>query len=482
MWLSGAPCFGAVELIPLLSFNGTNGSLPHCTLVHGKNGEFYGTTSTEQGPDFYPGSIFKISADGHFSKLASFTGTYGVPWDGLVLGNDGNFYGTARAGSTNTAGAVFKMTPGGELTVMVQFDGSNGRGPLGLILGTDTNFYGITEGDNYAGVGDTNYGAYGTVFKMSPAGEVTTLFAFDSTNGAIPNSLVQGRDGNLYGTTQFGGAYEAGTVFQVTTDGMFTLLWNCDGTNGGEPTSVIQAANGNLYGAADLGGPYSNGTIFQLTTNGAVSILHAFSQRSSYDENADGSNPLGKLLEGRDGCIYGGTQYGGTNLAGNGEDGGVGTLFKITTNGLFTTLSSFGTHTNLYDDPNSGAFPNGLVEDQNGNFFGTTYFGGRHDLGSVFKLKTFRPILVISKPHQNAQTTNPAITIVGKTKPRLETAITNVCYQLNAGDWMNAGTTNNWTNWYASVTLTPGTNAIRAYAVDANGDASRTNTLRQRLR
>ena len=470
--------FAAVTLVPLLSFDGTNGYFPHCNLVPAKNGVFYGTTSSGSGPESHAGTVFKITSGGQFTVVASFDGTNGgVPWDGLVLGIDGDFYGTARAGGTNNGGTVFKMTPRGKLTVMARFGDTNGSGPDGLVQGVDANFYGITESG-----GDFSYNGDGTVFRMSPAGELTTLFMFDGTNGTTPWSLVQGHDGNLYGTTLFGGAYEAGTVFQITTNGTFTSLWNCDGTNGGEPASVIQAMDGNLYGTSYAGGQNDNGTIFKLTTNGALTILHSFSQRGFYGENSDGSNPVGKLMEGKDGCLYGGTQMGGSNLFDNGWYGGIGTLFKISTNGDFTTLCSFGLHTNFYE---TGSFPNGLIQDEKGNFFGTTYLGGLYDvenfgLGTVFKLVTVRPVLAIREAHQGHPATN-AVVISGKTKAKVQTAITNVLYQLNAGAWKNATTTNNWTNWTATVTPAAGKNIFFSYALDANGDASRTNVLKLRF-
>ena len=473
--LTSIPSFGAVKLIPLISFDETNGSLPHCNLVQGKNGDFYGTTSGSSAAS-YAGGVFKISSQGHFANVASFHDTNGgVPWDGLILGPDGSFYGTARAGGINNSGTVFRMAPHGKMTAIAFFDGTNGAGPVGLVNGVDGNFYGITESG-----GDKLYLGDGTVFKMSPEGNLMTLFEFGGTNGSGPWSLVQGDDGNLYGTTLGGGSFNAGTVFRITTNGDFRMLWEFDGTNGGEPQSVVLAMDGNLYGSTYFGGPNYNGTIFKLTPDGRFSTLHSFSQRSSYDVNADGSNPTGKLMLGRDGCIYGGTQNGGTNLFADGTYGGVGTLFKISTTGDFTTLCSFGTYTNFYK---TGSFPNGLIQDQKGDFFGTTYFGGDVGYfgeGTVFKLATVRPVLAITKPHQNARLSDSAATIIGKTKAKVETAITNVTYQLNGSDWTAASTTNNWTNWIASVTLAPGANVFRVYSLDANGDTSRTNILKLR--
>jgi len=461
-----------------MSFDETNGTFPHCNLVRREDGDFYGTTSGA-GSAVYAQSVFKIGPQGKFTTIASFSGTNGgVPWDGLSLGNDGNFYGVSKAGGISNFGTVFKVSSGGKLTIMAFFEGTNGAGPVALVNGSNGDFYGTTESG-----GDALYMGDGTIFKMSPEGNLTTLFLFDGTNGSGPSSLCLGRDGFLYGATSGGGANNSGTVFEII-NGVFRTLYEFDGTNAAQPQSVIQASDGNLYGTTYYGGVYYNGIVFKLTTNGVFSILHSFSQMTSFDENADGANPVGKLMEGRDGWIYGGTAYGGTNLFGGGYYGGIGTLFKISTNGDFITLCSFGMHTNFYG---TRSFPNGLVEGKNGNFFGTTYFGGLYDvnnggLGTIFKLITIRPIIAVTKPHQHALQSNPALTIGGKTKAKVETPITHVIYQLNAGNWAEATSADNWTNWAANVVLVPGTNVFRVYAVDQNGDASRTNILKLRLR
>jgi uncharacterized repeat protein (TIGR03803 family) len=467
LFAATAPSFAAVQLVPLISFDGTNGANPSCTLVQGSNGNYYGTTYT--GSTSEVGSVFSISLAGRVGLVAPlyFTGS-GYSRTGLILGTDGNFYGTATEGTNG--GTVFRMDPNGNFTVLVQF-GTNGS-PNGLLQGIDGNFYGTTDGD--------------TVFKMTPDGTLTTIFAFDGTNGSTVESLVQGNDGNLYGTTYFGGTYGAGTVFQITTNGAFTTLWSCDSTNGDLPESVIQGKDGNLYGSAYGGGSNYDGTLFKLTTNGDLTLLHTFSQRSAFGENADGANPVGLLMQASDGCIYGGTQYGGTNLFINHGEGGIGTLFKITANGDFTTLCSFGDYTNFYK---LAAFPNGLIQDQKGNFFGTTYYGGIYDvgnrgLGTVFKLVT--PILVTPKPiltitSHHVSSSNAVATVNGKAKEK-GGAITNVLWQSNNGGWTPATIANNWTNWTVTVPLALGTNIFQAYAVDANGDTSRTNTLKLRSR
>lgn len=153
--------------------------------------------------------------------LHSFQGSDGgAPHAELVQGNDGNFYGTTERGGDLSqlngvgAGTVFKMTTNGMLTTLVSFNSSNGRFPHGLVQGSDDNFYGTTSSGGNLSLNSGN--GYGTVFKMEPDGTLTTLVRFNGTNGAYPEAaLVQGSDGNLYGTCPVGGAYNKGTVFRV---------------------------------------------------------------------------------------------------------------------------------------------------------------------------------------------------------------------------------------------------------------------------
>lgn len=478
--LSRASSFGAVKLIPLLSFDGTNGTHPRFDLVQGKNGNFFGTALGGSVDD--AGTVFSIVPDGQPVFVASMAITNGRTPSGLILGSDGNFYCAAESGGPYERGTIFRMTSQGNLRVMAVFDGTNGVSPSDLLQGADGNFYGTTQ---Y--LMNPTYAGSGSVFRMSPNGDITNLFVFSGTNGMTPSSLVQGRDGNLYGTTAYGGPAFVpdqsdgnGTVFQITTNGVLTTLWYFSGGDGTYPESVIQATDGNLYGAAYYGCSNNLGSLFRLTTNGVFSILHYFSPFGTLGNNSDGGYPTAQLMQSKDGSIYGGTEAGGSSLT---DYGGIGTLFKITTNGDFTTLCSFGSYTNFYSE---GSIPSGLVQDKKGNFFGATYYGGPYggagNLGGIFKLVTVRPIIAITEPRQDGPFTNAAVTVSGKAKAEVQTAITNVLYQLNGGDWTAVATTNNWTNWTANITLAEGENRFCAYALDANGDASRTNVLRLRFR
>ena len=203
----------------------------------------------------------------------------------------------------------------------------------------------------------------------------TTLYGFGTNagDGEYPEcGLVQGADGNFYGTTVNGGASNDGTVFKVTPSGTLTTLYTFAGTDGGLPqASLIVGADGNFYGTTGIGGAYGSGVIFKITPSGTYTLLYSFTATNSND-NADGNEPLAPLVLGSDGNFYGTASQGGTN--------GEGTVFKITPAGVFTTLYSF-------TGGNDGYGPEaGLVEGSDGNFYGTCVEGGTTGYGTAFQI------------------------------------------------------------------------------------------------
>jgi uncharacterized repeat protein (TIGR03803 family) len=281
----------------------------------------------------------------------------------LVQGSDGNFYGTTLGNyyepgvGTNQYGSVFKITPSGTLTALHDFSSTDGATAFaGLVQGSDGNFYGTTT---YGGGSND-----GTVFKITPTGTLTTLHSFSGTDGSNPyGSLAQGSDGNFYGTT-VRGPNGNGTVFEITPGGTLTNLYSFSGGDGSTPVAgLVLGSDGNFYGINSGGGASNDGTVFKITTSGALTTLHSFN-------GTDGANPYASLAQGSDGNFYGTTIYGGTS--------NYGTVFKITPSGTLTTLYSF-----------SGADPyvyGGLVQGSDGNFYGTTYLGGTYDVGTVFSI------------------------------------------------------------------------------------------------
>ena len=262
----------------LHSFDGTDGQSPEAALIQATDGNFYGTTYRGGANDICPprrsvtcGTVFKITPSGTLTTLASFGKAGGYfPFSPLIQATDGNFYGT-------TPYAVFKVTPSGTLTTLASVSSSY----AGLVQATDGNFYGTTEYGGDAGPCD---GGCGTVFKVTPSGTLTTLLSF--TNSANPTAaLIQATDGNLYGTTGVGGANNdcggtapgpigCGMIFKITLGGTLTTLFSFDSTDGSGPQTLVQGTNGEFYGTTAVGGASSAcnsqgyvgcGTVFSLS-------------------------------------------------------------------------------------------------------------------------------------------------------------------------------------------------------------------------
>ena len=308
----------------LYTFNGSIGSQPQAALTQGPDGSFYGPTIL--GGQYSDGVIFKVTTNGTPKLLTTFYGADGSsPQAALVLGPDGNFYGTTSGGGQYSKGTVFKVATNGTLTTLVSFNGTNGASTNSLTLGPDGNFYGATQ------QGGTN--GYGTVFQVTTNGTLTSLVSFNGTNGEFPNALTLGPDGNFYGTTYAGTNYSGtgnfGTVFKVTTNGTLTTLYSFNNfANGGYPVAALTfGPDGDFYGSTSEGGSSSVGTIFKMTTNGTMILSVAF----NYNET--GGNPTVALTLGPDGSFYGTTPQGGS--------GGEGAIFNLTTNGILNTLVSF---------------------------------------------------------------------------------------------------------------------------------------------
>jgi uncharacterized repeat protein (TIGR03803 family) len=292
-------------LTALASFDSTNGSDSQAGLALDAAGNFYGTT-TSGGTNGGYGTVFKVTTNGLLTSLVSFAYTNGAfPYAGLTLGNDSNFYGTTYSGGSNNFGTVYQVTIRGVLTSLASFDNTNGANPhTGLTLGNDGDFYGTTTS------GGTN-GGYGTMFKVTTNGLLTSLVSFANTNGAYPRALLtRGNDGNFYGTTYFGGSNSLGTVFRATTNGLFTLLVSFNNTNGANPVAGLAlGSDGNFYGTTYSGGSSNLGTLFKLTTNGVLTTLVSLA-------NTNGAYPYAGLTPGSDGNFYGATASGGSGSNG----------------------------------------------------------------------------------------------------------------------------------------------------------------------
>ena len=338
-------------------------------LVQATNGALYGTTWG--GGAYGNGAVFGISPSGTLITQYSFCAQSGCPdgsnpYFGLVLATDGNLYGVTDAGGANGNGTVFQITPAGVLTTLYSFCAVNGcaDGSLpyaGLVQATDGNLYGTTRGGGASGSG--------TVFKITLSGNLTTLYSFSgAADGSNPQAtLVQGPNGSLYGTTYGAGTSHQGTIFSIALDGTLTTLHTFNGSDGGaSQAGLIVGTDGNLYGTSKFGGASGNGTIFNITPSGTFTTLYTFS-------GSDGSSPNSALVQATDGQLYGTTEIGDTP--------GQGTIFKSTLGGNLTTLyqfpSTYSGGNNLYA---------GLVQATNGHLYGTTENGGTSGEGTVFRL------------------------------------------------------------------------------------------------
>ena len=260
---------GALTTLHVFS-NGSDGAAPMAPLVQGTDGSLYGTTGHQFGAGGH-GTVFRITPSGTFTTLYSFCAQSDCldgnnPVGGLIQAKDGNFYGTTRWGGTNATGAIYKITPAGLLTTLYSFGLSGGAEPMGnLVQAKDGNFYGTTSLNNVSNDSQIT----GTVFKMTPAGSVTTLYTFDGSGWASPNAgLMQASDGNLYGTTAYGGAKGDGSIFEITPAGVLTTVHSFDPNNGDGVTplcALVQGSNGKLYGTTSLSATSSNGTVFSET-------------------------------------------------------------------------------------------------------------------------------------------------------------------------------------------------------------------------
>jgi len=372
------------------SFNRTNGDGPSAGLAQGVDGNLYGTTLFAGAYDF--GTIFGISPADKLNRLYSFCqsgcSTNPLPFAAMTLAMSGDFYGTSQSGGANGEGMVFKVSTKGNFQTVYSFCNqpscADGASPdVSLVLGTDGNFYGTTS-DRGANNG-------GTVFKITTEGILTTLYSFCSlpgcADGSSPKGLIQASDGGFFGTTYYGGGTSdnctggCGTVFRTTPDGSLTTLYRfCVQTNcpdGNSPMGgLVQATNGNFYGTTS-GADCVNGecgTVFEITPAGNLTTLYHFSGSD------DGYVPESGLVQATDGNLYGTTYRGGQF--------GYGTIFDITVTGALTTIYSFCATENCKD----GAYPSSaLVQGTNGSLYGTTSYGGNHKAcfwgcGTVYRL------------------------------------------------------------------------------------------------
>jgi uncharacterized repeat protein (TIGR03803 family) len=334
--LAGACLGDQLALQRLVTFSLCDDDTQPSSLIQGLDGNFYGTTSGSFGSGGHPtnGLVFKLTCAGELTILASFdpSGPNGCCPGALVQAPDGSFYGATWWRETNYGG-IFHLKTNGEIKVIFSFNSTNGRAARVLIYGADGNLYGTTDYGGPAGMAN-----WGTIFKLTPAGDFTPLFSFSRTNGINPTSLVRASDGTLYGTTSdWLGVNAPDTVFKLTPAGELVTLVSSHSSVIRRPRSPIIGADGNIYALDGGGDTNSFGAIFKVTPSGVLTVLAHFNGTNGWAPD--------RLIQGIEGNLYGTTGAGGSDFAGwiPDEDGdlkasGSGTIFRLTPKGELTAL------------------------------------------------------------------------------------------------------------------------------------------------
>jgi uncharacterized repeat protein (TIGR03803 family) len=421
------------------------------------------------------GSIFKMTPAGIVTKVYQFSGGSdgAQPLTGLVEGGDGSLYGVATAGGSTTdcqdsspkgCGTVFKITPTGELSVLYTFSGVEGSYPTSLILGSNGNFY-FVSGD-YDDSADK-----GGIFELTSGGQLKKLYSFaDETNGGLPSGLIQGTDGNLYGSTGEGGDlsecenYGCGTLYRLTPGGELTVLYTLNGgSEPAAPTGLAEGEDGNFYGQSERSGNSPNGQIFKVTPAGDFTSLYTVDISSNLSDAG--------LLAASDGNFYGVTPFGGAPLH--------GTIYQITPGGKFSTLYTFAAGSD-------GATPIAtLAQGSDGSLYGTNTLYGADHWGVFFKyaLSPALPAPVqLTLSAGNVTAGNP-VTLDWKVLNAFSLTMQQ-CYAFVQGGSSSAG---NWTGQQAgnysggvyagSATFTPVAEGTYTYALTCGGVESGFATL-----
>ena len=338
---------------------------------------FYGTVFGGFNGDPNRGSVFRLGPDGFPVTLYQFLG---IPQDEanptiLIGAADGNLYGaTAPKAVGDLNGMIFRLTPSGTFTAIHRFVDGKGTHATSLIQAADGNFYGTAAGDSSGGFFNHPPSMHnaGVFFRLTPAGVFTALYNFTGgADGSLPNSLVQGADGNFYGSTLCGPESPANTftglgkIFKITPAGAMTTLYSfTGGIDGGNPGKVIQGSDGNFYGITTYP---SIAQVFKVTPAGARNTIFRF-------EGNNGSGPS-RLIASTDGNVYGTTQNGGIPQAGS--------IFGINPAGLVTTY--------IFDGAGTGGCPSQLFEGEEHNLYGAAAMGGAFNNGTIFRLNMAPP-------------------------------------------------------------------------------------------
>ena len=388
--------------VTLVSFNGINGQYPASGVTFDSQANIYGTTA-QGGPSFNPlgsssvsdglGTIWKYSPSAGLTSLFSFSGTVSPANNGyrpltpVLIDAQGNLYGTTYYGGNDFSpdfnndfgwGTIFKLSAAGQFTILHEFSGPDGANPVGMLLDSQGNLFGTTAlgGLNWdPALGDFGIG---TIFEYSAGGTFSNPVLFSSSNGGgnVTAGLVADGLGNFYGTSYEGGSSGRGSIFKYSPANGLTTLVNFTGTNGilSSAPPIIDS-QGNLYGTTLQGGA------FYTPSNSCCGTLWKYSTTTgvfttlvSFDGDtvpADGMFPAGGVTLDSHGNLYGGTIFGGAF--------GDGTVYEYSATGQLGTLVTF-------SGPNGWNPQGDLTFDSAGNLYGVTDAGGTSSFGNVFKL------------------------------------------------------------------------------------------------
>lgn len=346
-------------------------------LIEGSDGNLYGATEGFASTFGEAGSVFRLTPAGQYSRLYSFgaTSTDGVnPYGPLIEGKDGGLYGTTIKGGANNLGAVFKLTKSGIETILHSFGESanDGQTPFaGLLQGTDGNFYGTTSAGGAAGTG--------TIYELTPAGQETVLYSFsaDGASGYYPSGLAFEYGGEFYGVAG-GGAQNVGVVYKFSPGTGYSVLYSfgTSAADGSWPNALIMGRDGHLYGTTEIGGTMGGGTVFELNDDGTDTIVYSFAGGAltvGKPPPTDAGLPVGLIL-GSDGNFYGASNAGG--------DCNHGTFFQITPGQGEIILHSF--QCELISDAAVPLYA--PIQARSGVFYGPGFGGGENQVGAIYQL------------------------------------------------------------------------------------------------
>jgi uncharacterized repeat protein (TIGR03803 family) len=348
-------------LVPIASFNGTNGLSPTSSVTLA-NGNIYGTANG--GGPSGKGTVWEIGTGTNtITTLASFQGTNGsTPVGGLAVDSQGNFYGVTVSGGAKNLGTVWELANGSNtITTLASFNASTGANPVGNVaVDSQGNVYGTTSIG-----GSSNEGTVWEIVKGSNA--ITTRASFTSTTGAVPHGGVTiDAQGDLFGTTYNGGSNNAGTVWElVKGSSTITTLASFNAATGTLPQSEVTLANGNIYGTAFADGAGGQGTVWELAKGSStITVLGSFN-------GANGGNPYGAVSVDARGDVFGTAAYSG--------EFALGTAWEVVAgSGTITALASF-------DGANGGLPQGGVTLNAQGDLFGTAQVGGANGNGTVWE-------------------------------------------------------------------------------------------------